>query len=105
VSRLPESPRRERVEGSMVHVATAPNEAVAYMWAGALEDNGIHCMVKAEDMSASWFMPRINAFHRIHVLASEADRAVEILDSLCEAGEDTASGEEDTWDSIGQEPD
>jgi predicted amidophosphoribosyltransferase len=33
----------------LVHVATAPNEAIAGMWAGILENNGIHCLIKGDD--------------------------------------------------------
>ncbi|MFC1873829.1 hypothetical protein ACFLYX_00845, partial [Chloroflexota bacterium] len=48
VDKLPPEPvKRKGRSDPLVHIATAPNEAVAHMWAGILEENGIRCLVKS----------------------------------------------------------
>jgi Putative prokaryotic signal transducing protein len=66
----------------LVHIADAPNGTVAEMWAGLLKVNQIQCLVKggnfrAEMNAHSPFLPS-----GIYVIASEAQRAREILDGL-----------------------
>ncbi len=85
VTELPapsKSAKRGKTGDSLVHIADAPNEPVARMWVEVLENNGIRCSTRGGhflgDMSAnSPFLPC-----EIHVLASEAQRAREVLDGL-----------------------
>jgi hypothetical protein len=86
VADLPASPKPAKVrKESLVHIADAPNGTVAEMWAGLLKANHIHCLVKggnfrAEMNAHSPFLPS-----GIYVVASEAQRAREILDGLPES--------------------
>ena len=72
--RKPKPPR-----DPLVVVATAPNEPVAGMWAGILENEGIHSVVKGQELTAAMYVPSSFAMCRILVLASQADKAKEIL--------------------------
>ena len=75
----------------LVHICTAPNEVVAQMWAGILEDDGIHCTTKMGSIGADFLsvFTRMGVAVEIYVLASEARKAKEILDSLDESPTDT----------------
>jgi len=68
------------------HIATAPNETVAHLWAGILEDSGIHCLIKRGATVDAFFsiMTPVNVPCNIYVLASEADDAHKILQELSE---------------------
>jgi hypothetical protein len=76
----------DKREEPLVCVATAPNEMVAHLWAGILEDNGIHCLIKRgaplEDFLS--ILTPVNVPCKIHVLASEANYAGKILQGLSE---------------------
>jgi hypothetical protein len=76
---------------SLVHAATAPNEVVAQMWAEILEDEGIHCSMKMGGIAGDFLslLTRMGVPVQIHVLASEAQRARGILDSLEESPTDS----------------
>ena len=63
----------------IVYVATAPNEQIAYMWAGILEDNGIYCLLKTANLRAAMYSLLLNQYCAIYVLESSASRAKEIL--------------------------
>lgn len=69
----------------MVYVATAPNEQIAYLWAGILEDSGIYCLLKSDNWRAAMYAFLTNHFYTIHVLESAAPRAREILAPMAEA--------------------
>ena len=75
----------------LVHIATAPNEVVARMWAEILKDEGIHCLIKMGTAAGDFLslFTRMGVPVEIHVLASEAQKAKEILDSLKESPSDT----------------
>jgi hypothetical protein len=75
---------------SLVHAATAPNEVVAQMWAEILEDEGIHCSMKMGRIAGDFLslFTKMGVPVEIHVLASESQRAKEILDSLEESPTD-----------------
>ena len=76
---------------SLVRIATAPNELVAQMWAEILEDEGIHCAIRMGRVAGDFFslFTRMGVPAEIHVLASESQKAKEILDSLEESPSDT----------------
>ena len=76
----------------LVRVATAPNEPTAMMWAEILENEGIHSLTKSRDLMASMYMPSLLSSCEIHVLASQAEKAKEILASL---SDDSAGGKTD----------
>ena len=50
---MPDQPEDNLSKEPLVHIATAPNEPIAQMWAGILEDNNVPCMVKGGDLGAS----------------------------------------------------
>ncbi len=63
----------------LVRIATAPNEPLAMMWAEILENEGIHSLVKSRDLKATMYMPSLLSHCEIHVLASQAEKARDIL--------------------------
>ena len=69
----------------VVHIITAPNEPVARMWADILKQNGIHSLIKIEDLRAAMYVFYYSPFCRIYVLASQRDRATRILTPLSRA--------------------
>jgi hypothetical protein len=75
----------------LVHIATAPNEVVAQMWVEILKDDGIHCSMKMGTATGDFLslFTRMGVPVEIHVLASEAQKAEEILASLEESPADT----------------
>ena len=84
VDKLPSAPKQEEHDAPLLHIATAPSEQVAYMWAGILADHGIRCLVKAGDLRAVGYVFSYNLGDEIHVLASQAERAAQILVALLE---------------------
>ena len=72
-------PKAKSSEDPLMHIATAPNEPLARMWAGILENEGIYSLVKSIDLSAAWWMPFHGSNYEIHVLASQAEKASKIL--------------------------
>lgn len=85
VDELPALPEREKYRGSLVHIATAPNEIVANMWAGILEERGILCSLKGRGLRAAGFASPLNVNWKIHVLESQAEEASEVLAPFLEA--------------------
>jgi hypothetical protein len=79
----PKPPRQPRFNNEpMVHIATAPNEAVAFLWAGILEENGVRCVLKSDNLRSAMYVFLINHFYTIHVLKSSVLRAKRILRPL-----------------------
>lgn len=64
----------------LVLIAKAPNEPVAVMWQGILENEGIHSILKPHDLKAAMYVPSLIAPTRLYVLDSQAEHAREILD-------------------------
>ena len=69
---------RERRE-PLVHIATAPNEWVAKMWSGILEEHGIRCLLKGRGLQAAMYASPLTVNWDVHVLESQAEKASEIL--------------------------
>ncbi len=84
VDKLPDSSRRKISNEPIVHIATAPNEIVANIWSGILEENGIRCMLKGMGLQASMYASPLAVPYEIYVLESEADNAKEILEPFLE---------------------
>jgi hypothetical protein len=84
VKELPVLPEREETDEPLVHIATAPNEPLALMWAEILENEGIHSLVKSGNLKAAMYMPSLLSRCEIHVLASEAEKAREIISPFLE---------------------
>jgi hypothetical protein len=85
VEELPPKPEHKVVDEPLVNIATAPNEAIASMWAGILEEHGIHCLLKGGDLAAAMYASPLNVPYEISVLASNADRATQILTPFIES--------------------
>lgn len=79
VVELPPQPEHEEMDEPLVYVATAPNESVATMWSGVLEEHGIRCLLKRANLRAAMYAFTYNMTCQIHVLASQAEQAKEIL--------------------------
>ncbi len=79
VEKLPRQPKRKKNDEQLVHVATAPNEPVAKMWSGILEEHRIHCLLKSANLRAAMYVLPYNLSYEIYVLASEAEKAKTIL--------------------------
>jgi len=92
VDHAPARPSRDRRDEPIVHVATAPNEPVARMWAGIREDNGIRCMAKRSGLRTAAYAYTFDQPCTIHVLSSEAERASQILIDLDEDNRDSLTG-------------
>ena len=82
VEKLPVQPKREEMDEPLVYIATAPNEPLAMMWTGILENEGIHSLVKSRDLRAAMYVPSLLSHCEIHVLASQAEKARRILESF-----------------------
>ena len=76
------SSQSEKNKDPLVHVATAPNEAVAGMWKDILEEDGIRVLIKGADL---YPYVTFNASCQIYVLTSQASEAKQILDSFIQA--------------------
>ncbi|MHC1578867.1 MAG: putative signal transducing protein [Dehalococcoidia bacterium] len=85
VEQLPVQSKREETDEPLVYIATALNESVASMWSGILEEHGIHCLLKSANLRAAMYAFTYNMTCRIHVLASEAERAKEMLSPFLKA--------------------
>jgi Putative prokaryotic signal transducing protein len=79
VEQLSVQPKDEETDEPLVYIATAPNELVASMWSGILGEHGIRCLLKSADLRAAMYAFTYNMTCQIHVLASQAERAKEIL--------------------------
>jgi hypothetical protein len=73
------------LSASLVRVATAPNEAVAGMWDGILESNGIPSVLKGANFRAAQYSMPQNQFVTIHVLEPMSEMAARLLRPLDEA--------------------
>lgn len=62
----------------LVAIGTAPNEIVASLWRGMLEEAGIRSMAKPLGPGAAYFTTTIVP-HKVYVLESDAERAKELL--------------------------
>ena len=74
--------KKEPAKEPLVHVATAPNELVAAMWAGILAEEGIDSFIKGGDWYMGAAIPFSSLSHEIHVLESKAEKAKLILEPL-----------------------
>lgn len=79
--------RPDKGKEPLVWVATAPNEVVAKIWKDALEENGIQCLLKAENLVESMYTSPITLRFRVMVLASDEKRAREVLAPFLEEEE------------------
>jgi hypothetical protein len=69
----------------LVLVATAPSEPLAIKWAGILENEGIRSVVKSRDLRAAMYVPSLLSISDIRVLASQAEKAREVLAPFLES--------------------
>ncbi|MDD5038689.1 MAG: DUF2007 domain-containing protein [Dehalococcoidales bacterium] len=72
-------PKHEDKSEALVLVATAPNEPIARMWAGILENEGIHSLIQHHGMRSAQYASPLFSQCKIYVLASQAEKAKEIL--------------------------
>jgi len=71
-------------DDELVQVAVAPNEIVAALWQGALEEEeGIPVLVKVLGLGYAYWSPFV-ADRALFVRRQDAERAKEILASLSE---------------------
>ena len=79
VDKIPALPKPISHTEPIVHISTAPNEAIAYMWAGILENHGIYCLCRSSNLRAAMYSMLINQHYTIYVLKSSAQRAKRLL--------------------------
>lgn len=82
---------RDHLNEKLVPVAVAPNEPIAELWRGLLQEEGIISMLKAMGPGSAYFS-NFGYQHTLYVLESAAQRAREILDQDEELHET-----EDSW--------
>jgi hypothetical protein len=71
--------KKNKSSDPLVMIAKAPNEPIAIMWQGILENEGIRSVIKPHDLKAAMYVPSMIAPSKLYVLASQADQAKEIL--------------------------
>jgi hypothetical protein len=71
----------------LVHIATAPNEPIAQMWQEILEEEGIHSILKGAELTAAMYVPSGLFQCKIYVLASDAEKAKNLLTPFVEGKE------------------
>lgn len=80
VKQLPSLPETgEKRDEPLVKIATAPNEPIAQMWSGVLAEHNIPCLLKGGNLGAAMYIPTMILPHQLYVVASEWDRAKELL--------------------------
>jgi hypothetical protein len=82
VDKLPEPPappEKEKFDDRIMRIATAPNEPIAYMWAGILENNGIYCLLKSSNLKSAMYSLLTNQQYSIYVFRTTALRAKRVL--------------------------
>ncbi len=65
----------------LVQLAVAPNEVVAALWRGVLEDAGIPVLVKVLGLGHAYWST-FAAAHALYVRRRDSDRARELLEAL-----------------------
>ena len=74
----------EKGKEPLITIATAPNEMGAEMWKDALVENAIKCLPRSINIETSLYTsPFINQYE-VLVLASDAEKAREILTPFLE---------------------
>ncbi len=63
----------------LIHIATAPNEPLALMWAEVLKNEGIHSTIMSRDLRAAMYTPSLLSHCEIQVLEPHAEKAIELL--------------------------
>ena len=74
----------EKVNEPLVHIATAPNEIVANLWNDVLAENSIKCLLRSANLITSVYASPIANQYEVLVLASDAEKAKEILTPFLE---------------------
>lgn len=74
-----------RRQNPVVYLATAPNEIVAQMWSDILLQQGIRSVVKTDNLWSAQYVFVQNLRCELHVLASKAKKAREILEPFLQA--------------------
>jgi hypothetical protein len=87
--------RDKKPGDSLVLVVTAPNEPIALMWAEILHTEGIGCVIKRTDPTGLVYLQSVMVPCEIHVLASHAEKALEILSPPIDEGLEHDEGEQD----------
>ena len=78
----PKPPKKEGFDDRIMRIATAPNEAVAHIWAGILEEEGIPCLLQSPYLQSSMYSVFSNQPYLIYVLKTNAHRAKKLLSSF-----------------------
>ena len=100
----------DRSKEPLALVTSSSNEPEAKMWAGILEDNGIHCMVKpyapggyasSRSPMASVIQPSSVLQFDVYVLESDAERARERLGRISDPDAEIEAAEEQPAESTG----
>jgi|WetSurMetagenome_2_1015567.scaffolds.fasta_scaffold552647_1 hypothetical protein len=79
----------------LAFVARAPNEPIAQMWAGILENEGIHSVIKCQELTAAMYISSSASPCDIFVLPEQSETAKEILLPFVEDSEKTESEDQE----------
>ena len=71
--------KQDKRKEPLVFIATAPNELVANLWKDALEENGIHPLLKSVNLVTSLYVSPASMKYQIHVLQQDEEKAREVL--------------------------
>jgi hypothetical protein len=85
VAKLPPLEKIKHPKAPLAHIATAPDEVIANMWAGILEKQGIHCLLNTGSSGAASQRQIFYVPVTLQVLASESKKATKILAPFLEA--------------------
>lgn len=85
---MPSNPKNK---SPLVFLANAPNEVVANLWKGVLEENGIQSMLKSVNLATSLYVSMSMLQYEIYVLAEDEEKAREILTPFFEGENDQSS--------------
>jgi len=75
LDKLKDIPKTVFQDEPLVHVVTAPNEAIAGMWAGILENDGIPCVLKSDNLRSAQYSLLYNQYQSIYVIKAAQRRA------------------------------
>ena len=79
--------KSEKGKEPLVRIGIARNEIIANIWKDALAENGINCLLRSINLVTSMYTSPITLQYEVLVLASDAEKAREVLTPFVEEEE------------------
>jgi hypothetical protein len=79
VDKLPKIEKIKHPKSRLTQLVVAPDQQIAHMWAGILENNGIKSVLNTDSSPLTSGGQYFNIPTTIHVIATQARRAKQIL--------------------------